>query len=197
MTQHRKLLTGSALAVLAVLLVAVILVCNALFRGARMDLTQNHLYSLSQGTKNILSSIDEPIHLYLFYSDKGTQNLPQLRTYAQRVPEMLGEMTARAGGKIHLDVIDPLPFSEDEDRATGFGLQAVPTGQGGESIFFGLAGTNSTNGKSVIPFLQGGLSCPTSSRRTPDSGRDRTRGGRRSPWYRRCSRHPSRPVHTR
>jgi len=154
MTQHRKLLTGSALAVLAVLLVAVILVSNALFRGARMDLTQNHLYSLSQGTKNILSSIDEPIHLYLFYSDKGTQNLPQLRTYAQRVREMLDEMKARAGGKLQLDVIDPLPFSEDEDRATGFGLQAVPTGQGTETIFFGLAGTNSTNGKSVIPFLQ-------------------------------------------
>jgi len=154
MTSNRKLLTGSALAVLAVLLVAVILVCNTLFRGARVDLTQSHLYSLSQGTKNILSGIDEPIHLYLFYSDKGTQNLPQLRTYAQRVREMLGEMAARAGGKIHLDVIDPLPFSEDEDRATGFGLQAVPTGQGGENIFFGLAGTNSTNGKSVIPFLQ-------------------------------------------
>ena len=126
MTSNRKFLTGSALAVLAVLLVAVILVCNTLFRGARLDLTQSHLYSLSQGTKNILSNIDEPIHLYLFYSDKGTQNLPQLRTYAQRVREMLGEMAARSGGKIHLDVIDPLPFSEDEDRATGFGLQAVP-----------------------------------------------------------------------
>jgi ABC-type uncharacterized transport system involved in gliding motility auxiliary subunit len=154
MAHHRKLLTGGALAVLAVLLVAVLLVSNAVFRGARLDLTQNHLYSLSQGTKNILAGIDEPIHLYLFFSDKGTQNLPQLRTYAQRVREMLGEMAARSGGKIHLDVNDPLPFSEEEDRATGFGLQAVPTGQGGETIFLGLAGTNSTNGKSVIPFLQ-------------------------------------------
>src|SRR5512135_1987093 len=154
MTSNRKLLTGGALAVLAVLLVAVILVSNALFRGARLDLTQSHLYSLSTGTKKILASIDEPLHLYLFYSDKGTQNLPQLRTYAQRVREMLAEMAARAGGKIRLDVIDPLPFSEDEDRATGFGLQPVPTGQGSETIFFGLAGTNSTNGKAVIPFLQ-------------------------------------------
>src|SRR4029079_8860321 len=153
MVPNRKLLTGGALAVLAVLLVAVILVSNALFRGARLDLTQSHLYTLSNGTRNILRSIEEPIHLYLFYSDKGTQNLPQLRTYAQRVREMLGEMAARAGGKIRLDVIDPLPFSEDEDRATGLGLQAIPTGQGTESIFFGLAGTNSTNGKAVIPFL--------------------------------------------
>jgi len=154
MTAHRKLLTGSALAVLAVLLVAVILVSNALFRGARLDLTQSHLYTLSAGTKKILSSIDEPIHLYLFYSDKGTQNLPALRTYAQRVREMLEEMSTRAGGKIKLDIVDPLPFSEDEDRATGFGLQAVPTGQAGENIYFGLAGTNSTNGKAVIPFMQ-------------------------------------------
>lgn len=154
MTNNRKLLTGGALAVLAVLLVAVILISNVVFRGARVDLTQGHLYTLSQGTKNILTSIDEPIHLYYFYSDKGSQDLPQLRTYATRVRELLEEMASRAKGKIQLEVIDPLPFSEDEDRATSFGLQAVPTGQQGEKIFLGLAGTNSTNGKSVIPFLQ-------------------------------------------
>jgi len=154
MIGNRKLLTGGALAVLAVLFVAVILICNTLFRGARLDLTSSHLYTLSQGTKNILSSIDEPIHLYLFYSDKGSQELPQVRVYAQRVREMLEEMSARAGGKLKLEVIDPQPYSEDEDRATGYGLQAVPAGQNGEKIFLGLAGTNSTNGKSVIPFLQ-------------------------------------------
>ena len=154
MTGNRKLLTGGALAVLAVLFVAVVLICNTLFRGARLDLTSSHLYTLSQGTKNILSSIDEPIHLYLFYSDKGAQELPQLRVYAQRVREMLEEMSARAGGKLKLEVIDPQPYSEDEDRATGYGLQAVPAGQNGEKLFLGLAGTNSTNGKSVIPFLQ-------------------------------------------
>ncbi|HET8942305.1 MAG TPA: Gldg family protein [Rudaea sp.] len=154
MTPNRKFLTGSALAVLAILFVAVILLSNTLFRGARLDLTQNHLYTLSQGTRNILADIDEPIHLYLFYSDKESQNLPQLRVYAQRVREMLQEMASRAGGKIQLEVIDPQPFSEDEDRATGYGLQAVPTGADGGKVFLGLVGTNSTNGKSVIPFLQ-------------------------------------------
>jgi ABC-type uncharacterized transport system involved in gliding motility auxiliary subunit len=154
MTHNRKFMTGGALAVLAVLFVAVILISNALFRGARLDLTQSHLYTLSQGTKNILVNIDEPVHLYLFFSDKATQDLPQLRTYATRVREMVQEMAARSGGKLKLDVIDPQPFSEDEDRATGYGLQAVPSGQGGENIFFGLAGTNSTQGKAVIPFLQ-------------------------------------------
>jgi ABC-type uncharacterized transport system involved in gliding motility auxiliary subunit len=154
MTPHNKLLTGTALAVLAVLFVAVVLISNALFRGARLDLTQNHLYTLSDGTKNILHSVDEPIQLYFYYSDKATQDEPQLRTYAQRVRETLEEMVRRAGGKLKLAVIDPLPFSDDEDRATAYGLQSVPTGQSGNNFFLGLVGTNSTNGQAVIPFLQ-------------------------------------------
>ena len=159
MLANRKLLTISALAVLAVLLVAIILISNTLLRGARIDLTQNHLYTLSQGTKNILSSIEEPIHLTLFFSDKtaaesSDPRAAQLRDYAPRAREMLAEMAARAGGKLRVEVVDPLPFSEDEDRAAGLGLQALPLGQGGANIFLGLAGTNSTNGKSVMPVLE-------------------------------------------
>ena len=154
MTFNRKTLSGGALAILIVLFVALMLVVNVLFRGARVDLTENNLYTLSAGTKDILSSLDEPVNLTLFYSDKGSQTLPQLRTYATRVRELLEEMAARAGGKLRLDVIDPLPFSEDEDRAAAYGLQAVPVGASGETIFFGLAGSNSTNGRAVIPFFQ-------------------------------------------
>ena len=150
---NRKALSGTALVVLAVLFVAVMLLVNVAFRGARMDLTQNHLYTLSDGTKKIIGSIDEPINLYLYFSDKGTQDLPQLRTYYTRVREMLEEIASRSGGKIKLELIDPLPFSEDEDRAASFGLQSVPVGASGEKVFFGLAGTNSTNGQSTIPFF--------------------------------------------
>ena len=158
MNPNRKLMTAGALAVLAVLFVAVVLLSNALLGGARLDLTQNHLYTLSQGTKNILAAIDEPIHLTVYFSDKAAADSPQpqaaaLRNYAPRVREMLAEMAARSGGKLHVDSIDPLPFSEDEDRATGLGLQALPWGQGGTNIFLGLAGTNSTKGKSVMPIL--------------------------------------------
>ena len=126
MTFNRKTLTGSALAILAIGFVAVVLVSNSLFRGARVDLTQGSLYTLSEGTRHIIAGVDEPIRLTLFYSDKATQNLPQLRTYYQRVRELLEEIAARSKGKILLSVIDPLPFSEDEDRATTYGLQAVP-----------------------------------------------------------------------
>lgn len=154
MNTHRKTLSGATLVVLAVLFVAAMLVINPLLRGARADLTGNKLYTLSEGTRNILGSIKEPINLYLFFSDKASADIPQLRTYYQRVREMLEEMAARSGGKLKLEVIDPLPFSEEEDRASAFGLQAVPADAAGNQIYFGLAGTNATDGEQVIPFLQ-------------------------------------------
>ncbi|MGB0134335.1 GldG family protein [Dokdonella sp.] len=154
MTSHRKTLSGGALFVLIVLFIAVMLLVNVLFRGARVDLTENNLYTLSPGTNEILSTLDEPINLYLFYSDKGTQDLPQIRTYAIRVREMLEEMAARSNGRLTLEVIDPLPFSEDEDRAVSYGLTPVPVNNGtGESIFLGLAGTNSTDGQAAVAFF--------------------------------------------
>ncbi len=120
---NRRTLTGGSLVLLGVLLVAVLVIGNVVLRGARIDLTGNRLYTLSQGTRNILGGIDEPINLYLFYSDRGTQDIPLLRNYSARVRELLEEMAAKSGGKLRLSVIDPLPFSEDEDRASGFGCR--------------------------------------------------------------------------
>lgn len=154
MKLNRQALSGSSLAIMGVLLLAVLVISNAWLRGARLDLTENNLYTLSDGTREVLKEIDEPVNLYFYFSDRGTAEIPMIRNYATRVREMLEEMASRSGGKLNLQVIDPLPFSEDEDRASGFGLQAVPSGAGGETIYFGLAGTNSTDGQSVIPFFQ-------------------------------------------
>jgi ABC-type uncharacterized transport system involved in gliding motility auxiliary subunit len=151
---QRRLLTGGTLALLAVLFIATIVLSNTLLRGARIDLTENRLYTLSPGTRTVLAEIDEPINLYFFFSERGTRDYPVIRTYATRVRELLQEMVAKSDGKLRLTVIDPLPFSEEEDRATAFGLQAVPVGAAGESIFFGLAGSNSTDGQMIIPFFQ-------------------------------------------
>ncbi|MEN6540476.1 MAG: Gldg family protein [Mizugakiibacter sp.] len=153
-SNHRKSAVVLALALLGVLFVALVLVGNQLLRGARIDLTEDHLYTLSPGTRAILAGIDEPVRLTLFFSEHATRDLPQLRSYQQRVREMLEEMAQRARGKLQLEVVDPLPFSEDEDRAAGAGLSAAPIGSGGAKVFFGLVGTNSTDGQAVIPFFQ-------------------------------------------
>jgi len=161
MTLNRRTLTGSALAILAVLFVAVVLLSNLLFRGVRLDLTENRLYTLSEGTKNVIGRLDEPIHLALYFSDKATgdsnrADVRGLRVHFDRVRELLEEMSARAKGKIRLDVIDPLPYSEAEDRAAAAGIQGIPLGPSGEKIFLGLVGTNATDGQAVIPFFDPG-----------------------------------------
>ena len=151
---QRRISTGAALLALALLFIALVVLSGTVFRGARVDLTQSRLYTLTEGTKAILGKLDEPVNLTYYYSDHAARDLPQLRTYASRVRELLEEMAARSGGKLRLAVIDPQPFSEDEDRATAMGLQAVPIGSAGDTLFFGLAGTNAIGNEATIPFFQ-------------------------------------------
>jgi ABC-type uncharacterized transport system involved in gliding motility auxiliary subunit len=140
------------LVALALLFLGVVMLANLALRGMRLDLTQNRLYTLSPGTQQVLGELKEPINLYFYFSrDAAAKESPLIMPYAARVREFLEEVTARAGGKIRLQVIDPQPFSEDEDRAAEAGLQPLQAGDGtGGTLYFGLAGTNSTDGRSVI-----------------------------------------------
>ncbi len=122
--------------------------------GARLDLTEQKLYTISDGTKQILGELKEPVELYFFYSDKTARDLVGLRNYAKRVEELLKAYEQVADGKLKLHIVDPEPFSEDEDKAAEFGLQAIPLREGGDSIYFGLAGTNAAKDSQIIPFFQ-------------------------------------------
>lgn len=106
----------------------------------RVDLTEDQLYTLTEGSRTILENIEETVTLELFFSDKASQELPQLRDYAKRVRELLEEYALVSDGKVALTVIDPEPFSDEEDRAAEYGLQGVPATAGGDAIYFGLVG---------------------------------------------------------
>ena len=139
---------------LVVLFLGVVMLSNALLRGVRLDLTQNKLYTLTGGTQQVLTELKEPVNLYYYFSrDTATKQSPLILPYATRVREFLEEIAARSDGKVHLRVVDPQPFSEEEDRAAEFGLQSLQSG-GGDALYFGLAGTNSTDGRSAIPSFQ-------------------------------------------
>jgi len=122
--------------------------------GLRADFTQEKLFTLSTGTRNMLSRIEEPVTLRLYVSDRLIREIPSYGVYAGRVRELLEEYRAAANGKLRLQVIDPQPFSDEEDRAVAMGLQGVPVNQAGEQVYFGLAGSNSADKDAVIPFLQ-------------------------------------------
>ncbi|MDA0788042.1 MAG: Gldg family protein [Proteobacteria bacterium] len=150
----KRLYSGFGLALLAAGFVLVILLNNLLFSGWRLDLTENRLYTLSDGTREIIESIDEPINLYFFFSEKSSEELTSLRAYAARVQELLEEYALLGGDRVRLSVIDPEPFSEAEDQAAGFGLQSVPVSTAGDELYFGLAATNALDDQATIPFFQ-------------------------------------------
>ena len=118
-------------------LVICVLVISSL-PSVRIDLTEDDLYSLSPGTKNIVANLQGPLEIMFFYSESATEDTPQIRTYANRVQELLREIVIASNNRISLIVIDPQPFSEEEDLATQFGIQAVPISQGAPGIYFGL-----------------------------------------------------------
>ena len=151
--RQRNLLSVLGLFVIAALFIGVIVMSNQLFRSARLDLTQDKLFTLSEGTKQVLSEIDEPISLRFYYSARIAEDLPDIGVYAQRVRDMMEEYASLADGKIRLEIFDPEPFTDQEDHAVAVGLQGVPIDQGGDLVYFGLSGTNSTDFQQVIPFF--------------------------------------------
>src|ERR1700730_11499891 len=128
---------------------------NVGLRVIRVDLTQNRLDAYRPGTQQVLAELKEPVNLYFYFSrEAAAKQAPLVMPYATRVREFLEELAARAGGKIHLRIVDPQPFSDDEDRAAEFGLQSLQAGGVGDALYFGLTGTNSTDGRASIPSFQ-------------------------------------------
>ena len=147
-----RLSSGATFVVLIVLFITLVTINNVAFRNLRLDLTENDLYTLSEGTRNILKSIEQPLHLYLFFSEQASRDYPQLRNYHVRVREMLEEYRLHSNDMLKVSYIDPEPFSEDEDRAAQLGVQAVALDD--KTLYFGLAGTNVLADAEAIPFLQ-------------------------------------------
>ena len=136
MTTGRLVSLVGLVLIAAALLFAVAVI--SLLPGWRLDLTEDRLFTLAPATRDIVSNLETPIELTFFYSDSATEDVPQIRTYATRVQELLGEIVIASNGRLTLSTIDPEPFSEDEDLANQFGIQPVPVTQGGEAIYFGL-----------------------------------------------------------
>ena len=140
---------------LAVLLFFVFNAFNHLiFKDARLDLTEGQLYTLSEGSLNLVKGIEEPVQLYFFFSEAASRDLTPIRTYADRVESMLEEFALASNGMLLVERIDPAPFSEAEDEAAAFGLQAVPVSATGDALYFGLAGSDALDNVETIPFFQ-------------------------------------------
>ena len=148
-----RMMTATGVVLAVVLLFAVNILASRLLGPARIDLTEHRLFTLSEGTRGILTSLDEPVTLRFYLSKRELERVPGIGGYADRVRALLEEYRRIAGGKLTLRVIDPEPFSDEEDRAVGYGLRGVPLGLDEGIFYFGLAGTNSVDDEEAIPFF--------------------------------------------
>lgn len=142
----------AALALAAVLFLAVNVGVTKILAGARLDLTEDRLFTLSNGTADLLQGLEEPVSLRFFFSKRAAAPFPSILQYGNRVGDMLTEFETLAGGAIDLQIMDPEPFSEDEDAAVAAGIQGVPTASG-DTLYLGLVASDSTDKRSVIPFF--------------------------------------------
>ncbi len=118
----------------------------------RLDFTENKVFTLSQGTKDILTSLDTPVELR-FYCSQGGSEAAQLfvKNYSRNVDDLLKEYSKAAKGKLRVKRYNPEPDSDAEDmaRADGVEGQMINTG---DTIYLGIA-ISCLDSTVALPFL--------------------------------------------
>ncbi len=137
----------------AILLLTTNLLVSNWFRNWRADLTEDGLYSISQSTRKVLASIDEPVTMQVYYTKALGDQAPQYGAHFQRVRTLLERYRDMSGGRLRLSFINPQSFSDAEDRAVGSGLKGIRLNSEGDMAYFGLVATNTTDNVERIEFF--------------------------------------------
>ena len=135
-----EIILFSAIGVIAMFIVLVAINFIAAHFKQRIDLTAEKAYTLSPGTKAILSRLDTPVQIRFYVSQRATEMPVALKTYAQRVDDLLGEYKQASKGMVEIQKLDPEPDSDAEDSAKLDGIQGQPLATG-ERIYLGLSVT--------------------------------------------------------
>ena len=101
-----KVISGTGVVLASCLFIAVVILANTALTSWRIDLTENKLFTLSDGTINILENLEEPVQIDFYYSKTAMSDFPLLANYGSRVRDMLEEYAAHAGDKLILNIID-------------------------------------------------------------------------------------------
>lgn len=150
---NTKLLSAIGLVAIVVLFFGINIFVGAAVRTARLDLTEDALYTLPAGAKKIARQIDEPIRIRYYFSRDLASGMPNIISHAQRVEDTLREFAAASNGKIELEIINPEPSSEAEDEAMAAGIAGQRVSMAGDMLYFGLIATNAIDGREVVPFF--------------------------------------------
>ena len=120
----------------------------------KIDLTTDKLFTVSENTKSIIKNLSEPISIKLFFSNSLSKELSQIRDYEKRVRELLMSYKKISNKNITIEIIDPRPFTDQEDLANVYGIQGLQLNEEGERFYFGAVFSNSVDDTTVIPFFE-------------------------------------------
>ena len=146
-------LAWGGLALAGVIFLCLNLVSSIVLRNWQSDLTEDGLYTISDGSRAILKAIDEPISARLYFSQRLGTLAPQYASYFNRVRTLLEQYRDISGGKLQLTILDPEPFSDAEDRAVAVGLRGMRLNSEGELGYFGFTATNAIDQQETIPIF--------------------------------------------
>ncbi len=146
-------LVGSSLAAFAIV-TAIVVAVNVILGGMvwRLDLTEDRIYTLSEGTRQVLRELDGPVTLKLFFNASDPQVPPNLRVYARAVNDLLREYEIAGRGNVVVETYDPVPDSDAADWARRYGIEPQPVGFFGPEVMFGLVAVKG-DAEAVIPYL--------------------------------------------
>ena len=126
--------TWGSVVLLLICLVAVNLMAH--FFPLRYDLTEERLYTISEGSRKILAGLTDPVRINFYYSRNNSELPPNFKIYAQRVQELLEEYVALSKGMVVLKILDPKPDTDEEEWAQKYGIKPI-TLPSGNTVYFG------------------------------------------------------------
>ena len=143
---------------LGVISAIIIMVCfntivNNYINSQRLDLTEEKMYTISSGTIDTLQSIDEPINIRFYFTDRLGENYPPFKLFADRIKTLMKRYQDLSGGKIIFTMYNPEPFTEIEELALADNIRGIPLNESGEYGYFGIRAYNSSGDVEVIPFM--------------------------------------------
>ncbi len=150
---NRRTLGWTALALAALLMLSANLISSMLFRNWKADLTAERLFTISDGTKKVLSKMEEPVNIRVYYTRKLGEVAPLFGKYFERVKALLEQYRDLSRGRLQVSFLEPEPFSDAEDRAVAAGLKGVRLNQEGETGYFGLVASNTTDNDAIVEFF--------------------------------------------
>ncbi|MEK6243899.1 MAG: GldG family protein [Pseudomonadota bacterium] len=147
--KKNEALIYSAVGLAALFLILVAANYLVSFQAVKIDLTEGKVQTLSEGTKKFLRGLDSPVKVKLYIS-RGEQAMPvPLRSFAQRVEDLVREFKSVAGSNLAIELYNPKPDSDDEDAAQLDGVEPQQLFSG-EQFYLGLT-VSQLERKQAIP----------------------------------------------